>query len=247
MTKYCRGQKISSDKILAHGKLLVSTKYWYRQNTGVDKMLALKKCLRWQNVGTDAEGSPYCLVRLSPQLLTSPRPRWRSPSSPWWCGSLCMQSPSVALPLAALLLWADSLPHCNGLLYQPAMLKTSQILAPTKYRCPPKIHWFSPNYSSLYICSHASYQKVVKTKSDHHHCPKSVYTHMTSKIEAVIEIHCYREWGGGEGERWSACGCSYQVKVWASNPSYPGFHILSTFSPLVSLSSISRLLGDLSR
>ncbi len=90
-----------------------------------------------------------------------------------------------------------------GLLFRPPMPKMSQIL--------PKIHWFSPNYGSLYTCSQASYQKVVKTKSDHHHCPISVYTHMTSKIEAVIEIHCYREWGGGgEGERWSACSCSYQ-------------------------------------
>jgi hypothetical protein len=35
----------------------------------------------------------------------------------------------------------------------PTMLKTSQILAPTKYQRTPKIHWFSPNYSSLYICS----------------------------------------------------------------------------------------------
>jgi hypothetical protein len=51
-----------------------------------------------------------------------------------------MQSPSVALPLVALLLWADSLPYCTDLLYRPAMLKTSQILAPTKYWRRPKIH-----------------------------------------------------------------------------------------------------------
>jgi hypothetical protein len=53
-----------------------------------------------------------------------------------------MQSPSVALPLVALLLWVESLPYCTGLLYQPAMLKTSQILAPTKYQRWPKIHSF---------------------------------------------------------------------------------------------------------
>jgi hypothetical protein len=40
-----------------------------------------------------------------------------------------MQPPSVVLPVAALLLWADSLPHCTGLLYRSATLKTSQILA----------------------------------------------------------------------------------------------------------------------
>jgi hypothetical protein len=28
----------------------------------------------------------------------------------------------------------------SPVLYRPAMLKSSQILAPTKYRCPPKIH-----------------------------------------------------------------------------------------------------------
>jgi hypothetical protein len=102
-----------------------------------------------------------------------------------------MQSSSVALPPAALLLWADSLPYCIGLLYWPAMLKASQILAPTKYLRPPKIHRFSPNYGSLYISSQASYQKVVKTKSDHHHCPKSVFILTTSQLEAVLEIYRY--------------------------------------------------------
>jgi hypothetical protein len=97
-------------------------------------------------------------------MLTSPGPRWRTPTSPWWCCSLCMQSSSEALPPAAMLLWTDSLPYCAGLLYRPAMLKMSKTLAATKYRRPPKIHWFSPNYINLYLCSQASYQKVVKTK-----------------------------------------------------------------------------------
>ncbi len=142
-----------------------------------------------QKAGADAEESPYCYARQSRQLLTSPRPHWRSPMSPWWCCSLRMQSPSVALPLAAPLLWVDFLTYCTCLLYPPAMLKTWQILAPTKYLRLPKIHWFSPNYSSLYICSQASFQKVVKTKSDHHHSPISVFILMTSELEAVLEIH----------------------------------------------------------
>jgi hypothetical protein len=37
-------------------------------------------------------------------------------------------------------LWEDSLPHCTGLSYRPTMQKTSQILAPSKYWHPPKIH-----------------------------------------------------------------------------------------------------------
>ncbi len=82
---------------------------------------------------------------------------------------------------------------------------------------PPKIHWFLPNCSSPYICSQASFQRVVKTKSDHHQCPISVFILTTSKSEAVLELHlqirgCPRApslwpltvemgcgWQGGEG------------------------------------------------
>jgi hypothetical protein len=81
--------------------------------------------------------------------------------------------------------------YCTDLLYQPTMLKTSQILALTKYRRPPKIHLFSPNYGSPNICSQASYPKVVKTKSDHHYCPIKVFILTTSELEAVLEILRY--------------------------------------------------------
>jgi hypothetical protein len=40
--------------------MLASTKYWHRQNTRVDKILASTKCLRRQNVGAGAEVSPFC-------------------------------------------------------------------------------------------------------------------------------------------------------------------------------------------
>jgi hypothetical protein len=65
-------------------------------------------------------------------------------------------------------------------LYRPAMQKTSQILASTKYRRLPKFHLFWPNFSSQYLCSQASYQKLVKAKSNHHHCSISVFLLMTS-------------------------------------------------------------------
>jgi len=147
----------------------VLTKYWRRQNLGVDKMLAhaqkhLLTVFSWQ----------------SPQQLTSPRPRWCSPTSPWRCCTLHVQSPSVLLPLAALLSWADSLLHCTGLFVLARHAETSQIMASTKYRRPPRFHWFLPNYSSQYLCSQASYQKVVKAKSNHHRCPISVFVLMTS-------------------------------------------------------------------
>ncbi len=61
-----------------------------------------------------------------------------------------------------------------------------------KISATAKISLILANYSSLYICSQASCKKLVKTKSDHHHCPISVYTLTTSKIEAFIEIH---RWG----------------------------------------------------
>jgi hypothetical protein len=95
-----------------------------------------------------------------------------------------MQTTSVALLLAALLLLADSLPHCTSLFYQPAMQKTLQILAPTKYRHPLKIRQTIAAYLLTGVQS-----KKVKTKSDNHHCPISVYTLMTPKKEAIIEIH----------------------------------------------------------
>ncbi len=71
-TKLSHRQKSCVDKNLALTKIL----RW--QKSCVDKNLVSTKILRHQNVGTDAEGSPYCLARKSPQLLTSRRPRWRS-------------------------------------------------------------------------------------------------------------------------------------------------------------------------
>ncbi len=77
-------------------------------------------------------------------------------------------------------------PTLPAYLYRPAMQKTSQILASTKVRCPPRFHWFSPNYSSQYFCSQASCQKLVKAKSNHHHCPISVFLLTTSNGKTSI-------------------------------------------------------------
>jgi hypothetical protein len=114
-TKHWRQQNICVDKILA------STKYWRRQNIGIDKILASTKYLRWQNIGVDRMLAPArkhlltVLAQQNSQQLTFPRPNWCSPTSPWRCWALHVQSPSVLLPPAALLLWVDSLPHCTGL------------------------------------------------------------------------------------------------------------------------------------
>jgi hypothetical protein len=65
-------------------------------------------------------------------------------------------------------------------LYRPAMKKCHKILVPTKYRPPPRFHEFSPNFSRQYLCLQASYQKLVKAKVNHHHCPISVFLLLTS-------------------------------------------------------------------
>jgi hypothetical protein len=105
--------------------MLASTKYSRQLNVGVNKILASTKCWR---------------IRRSISLLS-----WHSrvPVADFSQTSL-MFSQKVLIPPHAVAkcavaagcpaLWADSLPHCTGLLYRPAMQKMSQILAPTKYR-----------------------------------------------------------------------------------------------------------------
>jgi hypothetical protein len=74
-------------------------------------------------------------------------------------------------------------------------------LVSTKYRCPPRFHWFSPKISSQHLCSQASYQKLVKAKSNHHHCPISLFLLMTSiqrlsQRSAAWPLSCPK-WGRG--------------------------------------------------
>ncbi len=86
-TKHWRRQNIGADKIYASTKLLASTKSWRRQNIGLDKIQSSTKSWRRQEAGADKcwhrlRRIPLLFARQSPQLLTSPRPRWRSPTSP---------------------------------------------------------------------------------------------------------------------------------------------------------------------
>jgi hypothetical protein len=48
---------LAPTEITGVDKILVSTKYWRRQNTGADKIWVPTKYWRRQNVGADAEGS----------------------------------------------------------------------------------------------------------------------------------------------------------------------------------------------
>jgi hypothetical protein len=73
------------------------------------------------------------------------------------------------------LLWADSLPHCTGLLYRPAMLKMVKTLASTKT--------LASAYNSLIFAKlqqSLSLLKGILSKSGkhinaHHHCQISVF------------------------------------------------------------------------
>jgi hypothetical protein len=71
-TKYWRQQNIGGNKILALTKytrrqeLLASTKYWRQQNVGVNKIRAVTKYGRRQNLGVDKK-----LARCKNRNLTS--------------------------------------------------------------------------------------------------------------------------------------------------------------------------------
>jgi hypothetical protein len=204
-TNYSRLQNIRADKILA------LTKYWRQHNLGFNKMLAHA----WKHLLT-------VLARQSLQQLTSPRPHWCSLTSPWRCWSLNVQSPSVLLPLTILLLWEDSLPHCTGLLYQPAMQKMSQILASTNISARRDFTNFRQTIAvNISEASQASYQKLVKTKCDHHHCSVSVHIAITSKSRpsqrsnaAVSECpNGIGPMGRGGGEGEGIRNCPYHAKV----------------------------------
>jgi hypothetical protein len=69
-TKYLRRQNIGAEKYWRWQKLLASTKFPHRQNHSLDEISASTKSRCRQNVGADAEESPYCLAWHSPQLLT---------------------------------------------------------------------------------------------------------------------------------------------------------------------------------
>ena len=150
-TKYWRGPNVCIKKMFA------STECLGWQNTHVDKMLASTKCRRRQNVGACAEASPYHFGPSKSAAADFSQTSLMFSSCKTLCSPRAVTKCDVAAGRPAFM---------GGLsLYRPAMQKTSQILASTKYRRLPRFHWFSPNYSSQYLCSQASHQKLVKAKS----------------------------------------------------------------------------------
>jgi hypothetical protein len=114
LTKHSCQQNIGDDKVLA------LTTYWHQQNTRVDKMLALTKCLRQQNTRvnkcTCAEATPYCF---GPAESTAADFSQTTLMFSYFSQKVLIPPRAVTkLPLATLLLWANSLPQGTGLLYR---------------------------------------------------------------------------------------------------------------------------------
>ncbi len=114
-TKYLHWQNVGSDKILE------STKVWCQQISRVNKILASTKYSRRQNVGTCMEASHYCF---GPAESTAADFSQTLLMFSYFSQKVLIPPRAVTkcvLPLAALLLWVDSLLHCNSLLYRTAM------------------------------------------------------------------------------------------------------------------------------
>jgi hypothetical protein len=146
-------------------KKLGVDKCWHRQN------------MHQQNVGACAEASSCCfgLAKsaiagfFQTSLMFSFLNMLSSPHAVNKCG-VAAGCPAFMGGLSPALYRAH--------LYRPAMQKhhkhwhQQNIGARQDFR-------FSPNFSSQYLCSQASYQKLVQAKSNHHHCPISVFLLMT--------------------------------------------------------------------
>jgi hypothetical protein len=111
---------------------LALTKYWCRQNIGVDKILASTESRHQQYFGPCAEASPYCFGPA------------KSAAADFSQASLMfsyfhVQSPNVLLLLAALLLWADSLLHCVGIFVSARHAENVTNIGVNKISEPTKI------------------------------------------------------------------------------------------------------------
>ncbi len=145
LTKCWRQQNVGVDKMLP------STKYSRRQNVGVDKILAWTKLSRQQKsrVNKDLASTKCWRMCGSISLLFGSA---ESTADDFSKTSLMISyvSQKVLIPphAVAKCVIASGRPAFKGglspalyrLVVPPAMQKTSQILASTKYRRPPRFH-----------------------------------------------------------------------------------------------------------
>jgi hypothetical protein len=134
--KYMLQQKIGVDKMLA------STKCWHQENTRIDKILPSTKFLRQQSSHVDKNlASTKCWHRRRSISLLFGSAESTAADFSQTMLMISYVSQKVLIPPHAVAkcgfvsghpaFMGNSLPHCTGLFYRPAMQKTSQILAST--------------------------------------------------------------------------------------------------------------------
>ncbi len=142
---------MAATKIIGVDKILATTKFSHQQKSCADQNLAPTKIWRRQNLAStkiSCQKISWRRCRRIPILFGSAESTAADFSQTSLKISfvfqmvliLCMQLLSVALPLAALLLWRTLCRTVPACCTGPPCYKMSQILAPTKYPRPPKIH-----------------------------------------------------------------------------------------------------------
>jgi hypothetical protein len=177
-TKHWRLQNIGVAKMLASTKYcrrkkLASTKHLRQQNISVDKILASTESRSRQNVGACKEASPYCFG-----------------SSESAAADFSLTSPMLSYFSLKMLCSPSAVTKCAVAAGRPAFMGR---LSPTLYRLictgpPCRKYWRQQNIGDRQDFTEASYQKLVKTKSDHHHCFNiSSHTH-NLQTEVIPDI-----------------------------------------------------------
>ncbi len=187
------------------------------------------------------------------------RPRWWSPTSPRRCWSLHMQLPSVPLPLATLLLRADSLPHCTsppckkrhkywhwqniGARQDFTDFRQTIAVTISAHRRPIK-NWWKQKVVTITVQYQFLYSRPSKQRPS-----------QRSTAEGSVHSKGTGPRGGGGRKERGRGHANFLIKVnWRGGgegvSKQPSICLLSWFPPpltlslLVSLSPISRLLWD---
>jgi hypothetical protein len=170
-TKYWHRQKLlvstkfSQQQNSLDNKILVPTKFSRRQKSRVDKNLALTMFGTAESTAADFSQTSLKISFISQiVLITCSRQVWHCLWPP------CFYGRTISRTVLA---------YCTG----PLCWKRHKFWRRENIGVRLKFTDFCQTIAVyVYICSQVSYQKVVKTKSDHHHCPISViYSRLQNK------------------------------------------------------------------
>jgi hypothetical protein len=180
-TKHWRQQNVCVEKIF------VSKKYSRRQNIGVDKILLSTESSRLKNVGACVEASPYCFGPAE-----SAAADFSQTSLMFSYFSLKMLISPCAVNKCAV---ASDYPAFMGGL-SPPLYRLIVLARHAENVTNIGVDNISARRDFTNFCqtiavniseaSQASYQKLVKTKSDHHHCPISVHIVPGSEFHPLL-------------------------------------------------------------